>query len=570
MSRLPVDSLDADILIIGAGGAGLVAALHAHERNPHLRIVIAVKGLLGQSGCTRMVQGGYNAVLDPGDSLERHFADTIEGGAFLNNQALAWRLVEEAPRRIIELENKVGCVFDRNPDGTIHQKPFAGQSFDRTVHKGDLTGIEIMSNLRDYILESDMRTLQECRGLDLLADGSRIAGALLLDIRAGRLLAVRAKATLVATGGGATMYRISSPSLEKSGDGMGMARRAGATFVDMEMLQFHPTGLLVGASTATGGLLEEGLRGAGARLYNGRGERFMERYDPQRLERATRDVVSRSSFLEIAAGRGTPHGGVYIDARHLGQDFLLTSFPGMVERCADYGFDLLHEPVEVSPSAHFQMGGIAIDVDCRTGLDGLFAAGEDAGGVHGANRLGGNGVADSVVFGGCAGDSMAQYVEHQDRPTVSGPQIDALSERWTRHLGPERTERPFTLRKTLEDVMWDQVGLVRNGPDLESALATLAALRERAGHAQAAGAPASNPAWNATMDLLNLIDVGEMVAQSALARTESRGAHYRVDYPQSDATWLKNIRLTPRGATLDLQCEPVQFTRLSPPATPER
>src|ERR1051326_1224787 len=235
MRELPVEHLDADILILGAGGAGLLDAVPADEISSKLRIVIAVKGLLGQSGCTRMVQGGYNAVLNPNDSLDRHFCDTIRGGAYLNDQELAWKLVEEAPKRIIELENRIGCMFDRNPDGTIHQKPFAGQSFDRTVHKGDLTGIEIMSNLRDYIIEEDIRVLQETRGLDLLPSNGCIGGALLLNIRTGRMIAVRARATLLATGGGATMYRISSPSLEKSGDGMAMAFRAGAKFVDMEM-----------------------------------------------------------------------------------------------------------------------------------------------------------------------------------------------------------------------------------------------------------------------------------------------------------------------------------------------
>src|SRR5947208_1825053 len=323
-----VEHLDADILILGAGGAGLLAAVHAHEGSPKLRIVVVVKGLLGQSGCTRMVQGGYNAVLNPNDSLDRHFTDTIKGGQFLNNQELAWTLVKEAPERIVELENRVGCLFDRNPDGTIHQKPFAGQSFDRTVHKGDLTGIEIMSNLRDWIIERDIRVLQETRGLDLLTSDGRVCGALLLNIRTGRLIAVRSRATLLASGGGATMYRISSPSLEKSGDGMAMAFRAGARFVDMEMLQFHPTGLLVGNSVATGGLLEEGLRGAGARLFNGPGERYMERYDQQKMERATRDVISRSSYLEIMAGRGTPGGGLYIDVSHLDHGFVSRSFRG--------------------------------------------------------------------------------------------------------------------------------------------------------------------------------------------------------------------------------------------------
>ena len=569
MAGLPVEVLETDILIIGAGGAGLLAALHARERAPSLRITIAVKGLLGQSGCTRMVQGGYNAVLDPRDSLERHLSDTIEGGAYLNDQELAWRLVQEAPRRIVELENKFGCLFDRKADGTIHQKPFAGQSFDRTVHKGDLTGIEIMSNLHDSILESDIRVLQECRGLDLLTDGDRATGALLLDIRSGRLIAARASATLLATGGGATMYRIASPSLEKSGDGMAMARRAGVTFVDMEMMQFHPTGLLVGESIATGGLLEEGLRGAGAHLYNGQGERFMQRYDAQRLERATRDVVSRASYLEIAAGRGTPSGGVYMDARHLGESFLLTTFPGMVERCADYGFDLLHDRVEVSPSAHYQMGGIKIDINCRTCLEGLFVAGEDAGGVHGANRLGGNGVADSIVFGGCAGDSMVDCVGQREMPALSDAQLGALSERWTQPLGSAGEVTPFELRGRLEDVMWEHVGLVRDSPGLGSALDAIADLRERAARTTVGGAPASNPAWNALMDLTNLAEVGEMVAESARLRTESRGAHYRLDYPLPDAEWLKNIILTPKADRLTASVEQVRFTRLAPAGVSE-
>ena len=564
MSDLPLDQLETDILIIGGGGAGLLAAVHARRASRNLRIVIAVKGLLGQSGCTRMVQGGYNAVLNPNDSLERHFEDTVKGGAFLNHQELAWKLVEEAPKRIIELENRIGCLFDRNPDGTIHQKPFAGQSFDRTVHKGDLTGIEIMSNLRDYILEEDVRVLQETRGLDLLVSGSGVSGALLLNIRTGRLIEVRAHATLLATGGGATMYRISSPSLEKSGDGMAMAFRAGAQFVDMEMLQFHPTGLLVGKSIATGGLLEEGLRGAGAYLFNGLGDRYMARYDPQKLERATRDVISRSSYLEIMAGRGTPGGGVYIDVSHLDHAFVERSFSGMVERCRDYGFDLVHDRVEVSPSAHYQMGGVAMDVECRTTLEGLFVAGEDGGGVHGANRLGGNGVADSIVFGALAGDSMAAFVSGHRRLDASPYQAREFEARWTRLLRHSTGENVFRLRAELEDLMWQKVGVVRNGAGLQLAVESLADLQARAANIAAAGDPASNPVWNEALNLINLAVNGEMVARSALYRTESRGAHYREDHPEPDSEWLKNIYINPVAREMKFHCEPVRFTRLAP------
>src|SRR5437660_3472035 len=296
-----MNRLDTDILILGAGGAGLFAALHAKKAAPDLDVMIVVKGLLGKCGCTRMVQGGYNAALAAGDSVERHFMDTIEGGAWLNDQELAWLLVTTAPIRIRELENEIGCFFDRNPDGTIHQKAFAGQTFDRTVHKGDLTGIEIINRLSEQVWRRDVRRLEDHRALDLLptADGGALAGVLMLDMRTGELLLVRARATLLATGGGPTMYRYHTPSGDKSCDGMAMALRAGLPLRDMEMVQFHPTGLLAGPDTRmTGTVLEEGLRGAGGWLLNGNRERFMQRYDP-RGERATRDIVSRAMFSEM-------------------------------------------------------------------------------------------------------------------------------------------------------------------------------------------------------------------------------------------------------------------------------
>ncbi|MBI4906522.1 MAG: FAD-binding protein [Acidobacteria bacterium] len=560
-----MEELETDLLILGAGGAGLMAAMHARLHSPRLRVMVSVKGLLGQSGCTRMVQGGYNCVLHPNDSYDKHFLDTVKGGGWINNQSLAWTLVKEAPERIVELENRAGCLFDRNPDGTIHQKAFAGQSFDRTVHKGDLTGIEIMSNLRDYMLESGITVLQETRGLDLLVEDGRVRGALLFGIRTGKFLVVRAKATLVATGGGATMYRISSPSLEKAGDGMAMAHRAGASFVDMEMLQFHPTGLLVGNSVATGGLLEEGLRGAGAYLYNGEGERYMQRYDPAKKERATRDVISRSSFMEIRAGRGSANGGVWIDISHLGPKFILENFPGMVERCRDYGFDLVNERVEVSPSAHYQMGGLKIDTDCFTDLEGLFVAGEDAGGVHGGNRLGGNGVADSIVFGARAGDSMAAYVAGKSASSVSPGLARQLCERWLRPFDKDSGESIFAIRRELENLMWDQVGIVRDGAGLSDAITKLDHLAGRAAQARPGKGLTSNAAWNEIANVVNLSVVGRMVAASALLRTESRGAHYREDYPTPQKEWLKNIVWRRVDGQWKADLEPVEFPRLRPP-----
>src|SRR5580704_8603723 len=473
---MTIEHLKTDILILGSGGAGLFAALHAHKANPDLDITVVSKGLLGKCGCTRMVQGGYNVALNPGDSVERHFMDTIEGGAWLNDQELAWTLVTKAIERVQELENEIGCFFDRNPDGTLHGKAFAGQTFDRTVHKGDLTGIEIINRLAEQIWRREVRRLEDHRALDLLpaADGGALAGVLMLDMRTGEPLLVRARATLLATGGGPTMYRFHTPSGDKSCDGMAMALRAGLPLRDMEMVQFHPTGLLAGPDTRmTGTVLEEGLRGAGGYLLDGSGRRFMVDIDP-RAERATRDIVARAIYAEIRAGHTSPEGGVYLSMAHLGAENVRRQFKGMVERCADCGFDLAGGRVEVVPTAHYLMGGVEFAPDCTTGLPGLFVAGEDSGGVHGANRLGGNGVANSIVFGGRAGDSMADYVS--GKPIPKSP-VD--SERWRRPTREGR-ETPFALRKELEDLMWEKAGVVRRGPDLEAALTELTALAERA------------------------------------------------------------------------------------------
>src|SRR5205809_2068285 len=417
--------LTTDILILGTGGAGLMAALHAFWRDPSLDITLISKGMLGKSGCTRMVQGGYNVVLDPKDSVQAHFEDTVKGGAFLNDQELAWTLVADAPRIIKELENKIGCLFDRAPDGRIHQKAFAGQTFDRTVHVGDLTGIEIMSRLRDQILAAGIRCLENTRGLELLTstDGQRVIGAELLDIQTGTFITARSKAVVLATGAGPLMYQRAACAQEKAMDGIAMAYLAGAHLMDMEMVQFHPTGLVVPGSRLNGALLEEGLRGAGAHLFNGKGERYMERYDPEKKERSTRDRVSRAGYMEIMAGRGTENGAVLIDVTHLGAEFVETNFTGMRDRCLRIGSDLAREKVEVAPTAHFNMGGIRINRDGFTNLEGLFAAGEDASGVHGANRLGGNGVAESTVYGARVGDAVTGWVTARKHDELSPGQI---------------------------------------------------------------------------------------------------------------------------------------------------
>jgi fumarate reductase flavoprotein subunit len=528
-------TLKTDVLILGSGGAGLFAALHASKANPDLDITIAIKGLLGKCGCTRMVQGGYNVALSPGDSVERHFMDTINGGKWLPDQDMAMRLCKTAVIRVQELENELGCFFDRNDDGSLHHKAFAGQTFDRTVHKGDLTGIEIISRLMEQVRALPVQLMEEHRAVAMLpsSDGAAIAGVLMVDMCSGEFRVVQAKTVLMATGGGPTMYRYHTPSGDKSMDGLAMALRLGMGLRDMEMVQFHPTGLLAGRDTRmTGTVLEEGLRGAGGYLLDGDGERFMQNYDVDG-ERATRDIVSRAIYAEMRAGRTTPNGGVYIAMSHLGPEKVAQKFPGMVKRCADCGFDLAGGRVEVVPTAHYFMGGIVVTPDTRTGLEGLFVAGEDAGGAHGANRLGGNGVANSTVFGGIAGDEMAVQAGAQDHWIEPDSSVIEAA--------IENTMAPFrqpagdinALRDRLLDLMWDGVGVLREASGLAQAQTELASLKVEL---QATGLGDDNRvfnlSWHDWLNLHSLIEVSEVIAAAALSRENSRGAHYREDFPQ--------------------------------------
>ncbi|TMQ24115.1 MAG: FAD-binding protein [Candidatus Rokuibacteriota bacterium] len=567
-ARPVTDTLDTDVLVLGAGGAGLTAALHAADASPALRVTVVVKGLLGRAGCTRMVQGGYNAVLTAPDSLDAHLIDTLAGGGWINDQELVWTLVTQAPARVLELESRYGCLFDRTAEGRIHQKPFAGQSHDRTIHKGDLTGIEIMNRLTEQVVaRPNVATLEECRAVELLLDAEGCAaGALLLDMRAGTFVAARARATLLAMGGGPTMYRIFACSADKSADGIALAYRAGLPLRDMEMVQFHPTGLVIPGSLMTGALLEEGLRGAGGQLRNGLGERFMARYDAARLERSTRDLVSRASFLEVVEGRGTPNGGVWIDVSHLGVDVVERNFRGMVKRCRDFGRDLARGPVEVGPTAHFMMGGVVIDTACRTAIEGLFAAGEDTGGVHGANRLGGNGVAESTVFGGIAGDMIAAFVERRPRPRVDTgalkPTLEALTAPFARAAGPAL----YDLQAELRDVMWERAGLVRDGESLTTALAAIDRIDARLDAVGVAGDPALNTAWQDWLSVRNQTLAARLIARSALERRESRGAHFRRDFPALASGPPSSVRVRRGAAGPAVTTAPVAFTRATPAA----
>ncbi len=557
-----------DILILGSGGAGLFAALHAHQHNPNLSITVAVKGLLGKSGCTRMVQGGYNVALAKEDSVERHFMDTIEGGKWLPDQELAWTLVETAVERIHELENELGCFFDRNPDGTIHQKAFAGQTFDRTVHKGDLTGIEIINRLAEQVWARGIHRMEEHRAVEFIKNkaGDAVAGVLMIDIRSGEFVFVQAQAVLLATGGGPTMYKFHTPSGDKTCDGMAMALRAGLPLRDMEMVQFHPTGLIAGMDTRiTGTIIEEGLRGAGGYLLNGDKERFMHKYD-SRGERATRDIVSRGMDAEMRAGRVNKVGGLYITMAHLDPVMVRKEFKGMVERCADCGFDLVSGLVDVVPTAHYMMGGVEFKVDCTTQLHGLFCAGEDSGGVHGANRLGGNGVANSTVFGGIAGDVMPGWVKANG--AFQTPDQDAIDAAVAACRAPfSKPAGSLTdLREKLYNHMWDDVGIVR---DAASLARSASVLDELEAELDATGVDNRNLAFNLTwhdwLNLKNLILVSKSIRNAAEAREDSRGAHFRTDFPE--VRDLENSRFTSvswKDGRFACATKPVVFSRVKP------
>ena len=571
---MEIERHDTDILIIGSGGAGLFGALHALQAAPDAKVTIAVKGLIGKSGCTRMVQGGYNVSLGPGDSVERHFMDTIKGGKWLPDQDMAWKLCQEAPRRVRELENEIGCFFDRNTDGSLHHKAFAGQTADRTVHKGDLTGIEIINRLMEQVLARPVEKLQEHRAIGLIptSDRAALAGVLFIDTRTGRLRFVRAKAVLMATGGGPTMYKYNTPSGDKAMDGLAMALRAGLPLRDMEMVQFHPTGLLAGEhSKMTGTVLEEGLRGAGGHLLNGANNRFMFDYD-ERGERATRDIVSRGIYAEMQKNNSSPNGGVFISMAHLGPEDVARKFKGMVKRCADCGFDLAGGLVEVVPTAHYFMGGVVVDSNTRTAMEGLYVAGEDAGGAHGSNRLGGNGVANSTVFGGVAGDIMGADLAGMSLRTPCPTAMEAEVERAMVPLSC-KPALIAPLRRQLQEAMWDHAGVIRNAEGLSKGHAVVAEVAAELaelgvdGGVNGAGL-AFNLTWHDWLNMASLTEVSEAIIAAAEVRENSRGAHYRDDFPDEgdlDASYFTVVRRAADG--LGVTREPVRFTVVKPGET---
>src|SRR5512136_373875 len=512
-----VDTVECHVLVLGSGGAGVRAAIEAEQYGD---TVLVSKSLAGKGGCTPMAEGGYNAALGEGDSCVLHKEDTIRGGAYLNDPVLADILVNEAPDRFRELV-KWGAVFDRTDAGGFAQRSFGGQRIPRTCYAGDRTGHEIMMTLLERLRAGNVNVHQEVSVIDLLKKGERVVGVVALD-REGELMAFQADSTIIATGGASRIYDISTNSATGTGDGFAMGYRAGAELIDMEMVQFHPTGAVY-PYDARGRLVTEAVRGEGGVLKNAKGERFMERYDPERMELSTRDVVARSIAREVAEGRGTPHYGVYLDVTRLPPNQIEEKLPLMLEQFLAFGIDIRKEKMEVSPTAHHFMGGMRITPKCETTVPGLYACGESAGGVHGANRLGGNSLAETQVFGKRAGEAAGKA------PSL-GIRIDP------RQLDPYRRRieefkngmvNPVSVVKKLQEAMWKGAGISRNVQDLERTLIDV----DKLGKKRLLAQTPLNRAECFTVQ--NMCLVASIVIRSALLRGESRGAHLRTDIFQS-------------------------------------
>jgi succinate dehydrogenase / fumarate reductase flavoprotein subunit/fumarate reductase flavoprotein subunit len=566
------ERLEADVVVVGSGGAGLMAVRHARRSDPRLRIVLLSKGLAGRSGCSVMAQG-YNAALGTDDDPQTHFEDIVRGGAFLSDQALAWTLASDAPDVVRELADELGCAFDRAPDGAIELLPFPGNSRKRKIHRSHLTGLEILSRLRDDLLRTRPIVLEDTRALELVVGDRGVAGLVALDVRRGLPLAISAPVVVLAAGGSAAAsYRVATPAREKSGDGLAMALRAGLALRDMEMVQFLSVGLATGASKLTGALLEEALRFAGAELRNAAGERFMARHDAERGEKAPRDVVARAAWEEIAEGRGTPEGGVLLDCRSIDPAALRGRFRDAFDRAALAGVDLAREPIAIAPAAHIGIGGIVIDTETRTELPGLLVAGEDAGGVHGASWAGGNGIAESTVFGRRAGRTAAALAYARPRRPISGAAVGDVVRRSVAGLGAHSSAPPGSpaeLTRELGAVLWDLAGLRRDATGLALAAERVSQLRDRAQRAAVPGGPTANGAWQERLDLASRLDVAEAVIAAATAREETRGVHARADHARrDDDRWLRTVLVRRSGdGTAGVSTQPVVLDRLAPDAS---
>jgi succinate dehydrogenase / fumarate reductase flavoprotein subunit len=531
---------DFDVLVIGAGGAGLRAAIEASARGA--RVGVVCKSLLGKAH-TVMAEGGVAAALahvDSKDSWKVHFRDTMLGGKMLNNWRMAQLHAQEAPDRVRELEHW-GAVFDRTTDGRILQRNFGGHSAPRLAHVGDRTGLEMIRTLQDHGVHQGLEVFMECTVTRLFKEGDRVVGAFAYWRENGRFLCFRGKATVLATGGIGKAYPVTSNSWEYTGDGHALAYDAGAELIDMEFLQFHPTGM-VWPPGVKGLLVTEAVRGEGGILRNSKGERFMEKYDPKRMELSTRDMVARAIYTEVKEGRGTPHGGAFLDISHKPAEWVKKKLPSMYHQFMELAdVDITKTPMEVGPTTHYIMGGVRVDADTGAStVPGLYAAGESSGGMHGANRLGGNSLSDLIVFGRRAGIGAADYAKTiASHPALQPSAVEAaereMVEPFERASGPS----PYEVHAKLQETMSRGVGIFRVEADLKKAIEELDALKAEAAKVRVTGSREFNPGWHLARDLRSMLICSESVARSALMRRESRGAHSRLDYPNLDAEFGK-------------------------------
>jgi succinate dehydrogenase / fumarate reductase, flavoprotein subunit len=548
-----------DVLIIGAGGAGLRAAIEALAQGASVGVVC--KSLLGKAH-TVMAEGGVAAAMgnvDPADDWRTHFRDTMRGGKFLNNWRMAQLHAQESPDRVRELE-QWGALFDRTETGDILQRAFGGHTFKRLCHVGDRTGLEMIRTLQDRGVQQGIDVYMECTITRLLKDGDRIAGAFGYWREQGRFVIFKAKSVIIATGGIGKAWKVTSNSWECTGDGMALAYEAGAELLDMEFVQFHPTGM-VWPPGVQGLLVTEAVRGEGGILRNKNGERFMEKYDPKRLELSTRDVVARSIYTEVKEGRGSPHGGAFLDISHKPAEYVKRKLPSMYHQFKELAdVDITKDPMEVGPTCHYMMGGIRVDAEtAATSVPGLYAAGEAAAGLHGSNRLGGNSLSDLLVFGRRAGLAAAAHAKVSAAPTLDSAQIEDAERQL---LAPfERTsgENPYTIHSELQDMLQALVGIFRTEEDLKRALAELDKFKARAAVTRVEGSRLFNPGWHLSRDLQHMLVVAEAVTRSALARQESRGAHSRIDFPKTEDAWgKKNHVISRQGSAMALVELPVR------------